>query len=370
MASRRSPIPWWTPSLGEREKSLVCKVIDRQFPNDGEYTARFEQRIAAWCGVPYAVAVTSGTAAMFLALAGCGVGPGDEVIVPDLTFIATANAVRLAGATPVLVDVRENDLTIDLHQVELALTDRTKALMPVHVSGRAAAMASLVELANRRHLAVIEDAAEALGSGVGGRPLGTFGDAGCFSFSPNKTLTTGQGGMVVTRNAVLHQRLRELKDQGRPVRGTGGADEHPSLGYNFKFTDLQAAVGLAQWEVVPERIEHQRRVFRWYQERLKGVAGVRLPGFNLETGECPQWVDAVVEDRDGLHDYLLAQGILTRKFWFPVHTQGPYRCSGERFAISTRLSHSGLWLSSDLSLTETEVDVVCEAMRDWSRRRS
>jgi perosamine synthetase len=356
-------LPWWEPVLGAREKLLLGDVIDSGFPNDGEWTTAFEKRVAEVCGVPYAVAVTSGTAAIFLALAASGIGPGDEVIVPDVTFIATANAVRLAGATPVLVDVRVSDLNIDPEAVERAITPRTRAVVPVHVSGRASDMPALASIATRHSLRIVEDAAEAFGSRLGGRALGSFGVAGCFSFSPNKTVTTGQGGMVVTSDPEAHQCLRELKDQGRPVRGTGGADEHVSLGYNFKLTNLQAAVGLAQMEALAERLEHQRQLYAWYQEGLEGVAGVRLLEFDVAGGEVPQWVDALVDDRDAVHDRLRDAGIATRKFWHPLHTQAPYRRDPQAFPVSAEVGAKGLWLPSALRLAREDVARVCHLIR-------
>lgn len=363
MAGKR--IDWWTPVMGRREKELLCEVVDANFPNDGPLTAAFERRIAEICELPYAVAVTSGTAALFLGLVACGVGPGDEVIVPDITFIATANAVRMAGAEPVLVDVDPDSFCLDPSCVRAAITRRTKAMIPVHVSGRAAALPNLLGIAREYGLRVVEDAAEALGSRAYGAPLGSFGDVGCFSFSANKTITTGQGGMMVTKDAGLHQRLRELKDQGRPVRGTGGADEHVSLGFNFKFTDLQAAMGLAQVEDFAARREHLRRTYGLYRQYLGDHPLVRLPGFDVDGGECPQWVDALVPDRDGLHDHLLGRDMHTRKFWYPLHTQAPYRTGDDRFPASMRVSFGALWLPSALTLSAEDIRVVSTCIRDY-----
>ena len=360
-------IPWWAPQLGDREKVLVAEVIDGNFPNDGEYTTRFEQQVAALCDLPHAVATTSGTTAIFLALAACGIGPGDEVLVPDLTFIATANAVSLAGATPILVDVDRRTGNMNTAALASAITPKTRAIVPVHVSGRGAAMDGIMDIARQHRLRVVEDAAEALGSWYNGRPLGSIGDAGCFSFSPNKTITTGQGGMVVTRDEAIHLRLRELKDQGRPVRGTGGADEHLSIGFNFKLTNVQSAIGLAQLEQFERRRTHLRALYRAYAERLAAIERIRLFGFDVDAGSCPQWIDADVDDRDGLHDYLLARNIHTRKFWYPIHTQTPYRQSDERFGGSVYVSNRGLWLPSALSLTTSDVNRVCDHIRDWSR---
>ncbi len=362
-------IDWWKPVMGHREKELLCEVIDSNFPNDGEYTKSFEQRISELCGVPYAVATTSCTAAMFLGLAASGVGPGDEVLVPDITFVATANAVKLAGGTPILVDVDSKSFCMDPASAEAAISSRTKAILPVHISGRAAPMPALLELARRHGLRVVEDAANALGSFFNGKALGTFGDVGCFSFTATKTITTGQGGMVVTRDPQLHRRLRELKDQGRAERGTGGADTHASVGYNFKLTNLQAALGLAQLEELPDRLAHLRQLWRLYQEQLSNTAGIGVVEFNIEGGECPQWIDAQVEDRDSLHAYLLERNVHTRKYWYPLHTQVPYRGSGEKFPRSTEVSRKGIWLPSSLTLTSDDVLWVCQLIRDWAQSR-
>jgi len=324
----------------------------------------FEQRLAGLLSVKHAVAVTSGTAALFLALKAVGVGPGDEVLVPDVTFIATANAVTLAGARPVLVDIDPDTLTLDPRATAAAVTPRTRALIPVHVSGRGADMAALLQVAGRYGLEVVEDAAEALLSFQGGKALGTIGRLGCFSFSPNKTITTGQGGLVVTDDDRLAVRLRELKDQGRPVRGTGGDDVHASVGFNFKLTNLQAAVGLAQLELLPGRVLRLRAIYEFYRRELAGVPGLRLPGFT--DGEAPQWVDAVVEDRDRLAGWLTARQMHTRNSWHPIHTQAPYRLPDDGFPASTAACRRALWLPSSFTMTEPEQLSVCRAIQEFA----
>lgn len=354
-------IPWWTPQIAGDEYNLVRQVLDSNYINEGGVTAEFEREIAQRLGVKHAVAVTSGTAALFLALKGVGVGRGDEVIVPDVTFIATANAVDLTGAAPVLVDVDPNTLNVDPGAVSQAVTARTKAIVPVHVSGRPADMTAIMDIARAHGLAVIEDAAEGFMSKLGGRYLGTLGQAGCLSFSPNKTITTGQGSMILTNDDDLHIRLRELKDQGRPARGTGGDDLHHTIGYNFKLTNLQAAVGLGQLSQLSNRLECQTRIYRLYAERLRDLPGIRLPGFDVDNGVVPQWTDAVVERRDELDAYLSERGAQCRRFWFPLHTQAPYRQPDERFPNSTRVIPRALWLSSAFTLSDDDVMTVC----DW-----
>ena len=358
-------LEFWTPQFGPEEKTLLAEVVDSGFLNDGPLTSRFERQVADLLGAKHVVATTSGTAAIFLSLAALGVGPGDEVITPDVTFIATQNAVSLTGAKPVLVDVNPDTLNIDSEAVERAVTPRTKAIVPVHVTGRAADMEALAAVSNRHGLAIVEDAAEAFLSKHQGKCLGTFGIAGCFSLSPNKTITTGQGGLIATNDDRVHVRLRELKDQGRPVRGTGGDDAHNSVGYNFKFTDMQAAVGLAQLRDVPRRVERMRSIHRGYRDGLRGVEGVRVIPFRIEDGELPQWTDVLAERRDELFSHLAARGMHGRRFWHPIHTQPPYLAPAEHFPNSSRQIPRAMWLPSAFTLTDEDVATVCAEIRNF-----
>jgi perosamine synthetase len=362
-------LEFWTPQFGAEEKALLAGVIDSGFLNDGEVTTRFERQMAELLGCKHVVATTSGTAAIFLALAGIGVGAGDEVIVPDATFIATANAVTLTGAKPVLVDIDPLRLTLDPQSVERAVTTRTKAIVPVHVSGRAADLAAIMDIAARHRLSVVEDAAEALLSRHLGKCLGTFGIAGCFSLSPNKTITTGQGGLVATDDDRLHVRLRELKDQGRPVRGTGGDDLHNSIGYNFKFTNLQAAVGLAQLKDVPLRLVRMKSINRGYAEGLRGVSGISVLPFCMEEGAVPQWTDVLVDCCEELYGHLAERGIRGRRFWHPLHTQAPYRLPGDQFPNSTKQIPHAMWLPSAFTLTDADIMGICREIRGFLEQR-
>ena len=351
------------PQLGDTERTLVDEVFDINFLNDGEYTRRFEQQLAERLGCKHAVAVTSGTAALFLAMKGLGIGDGDEVIVPDVTFIASANAVTMTGATPVLVDMDETTFQIDPALARNAITPRTKAIMPVHVSGRSADMPAILQLANAHNLSVVEDAAEALMSSRHGKYLGTHGNAGIFSFSPNKTITTGQGGAVVTDDDELHTAVLQLKDQGRPVRGTGGDDQHPVVGFNFKLTNMQAAVGLGQLGYLDRRIERMRLIYEQYKSELDSCSAIRFPGFNVSDGEVPQWTDIVVDRRDELVADLSAAGIDTRNYWHALHTQPPYKKPDDEFPVASRTIPRAMWLPSAFTLTESDVSRVSEQVR-------
>jgi perosamine synthetase len=361
-------IRWWAPQIGTEEKKFLGKVISSHFPNEGDLTARFEKKIASLLGVKHAVAVTSGTAALFLALKALGIGKGDEVIVPDVTFIATANAVELTGARSVLVDIDPLTLNISPEVAEKACTEKTRAILPVHVSGRGCNMKDIMRIAEKRGIYIVEDAAEAFMSKFEGQYLGTFGRLGCFSFSAHKTITTGQGGMVVTDDELLSVRLRELKDQGRPKRGTGGDDRHDSLGYNFKFTDLQAAVGLGQLKYLNSRLSAMRRIHIRYKKNLKGLDGISVFDFDTASGEMPQWTDAIAEDRDGLDSFLEKNNIDCRRFWLPVHTQIPYRLPDAGFPNSTALARKAIWLPSAFTMTTRDVDYVCDKIKDFYKR--
>jgi perosamine synthetase len=245
-----------------------------------------------------------------------------------------------------------------------AVTKKTRAVIPVHLSGRAADMSSLCDLARRHKLRIVEDAAEALVSHYrDGRALGTIGDAGCFSFSPNKMITTGQGGAVVTDDDTLAKRLREIKDQGRPTRGTGGDDVHVSVGFNFKFTNLQAAVGLGQLDLLGIRRRRVRQIYEMYRERLEAIDDVRLVGFDEH--ESPLWIDAIVARRDELDAHLRAHNIHGRRFWHALHTQAPYKQSRAKLKHSSELVPRAFWLPSSFLMTNDDVRRVCNVVRSF-----
>jgi perosamine synthetase len=358
-------IAWWQPELGEEEREHVLQVLASNYINDGEVSEEFARRIALLTNAKLSLGVTSGTAAIYLSLVALGIGHGDEVIVPDMTFIATANAVSMTGARPVLVDVDLDTLNISVAAMEAAITSKTKAVVPVHVSGRAADMENILRLCRQRELVVVEDAAEAFCSRHSHRHLGTFGQTGCFSFSPNKVITTGQGGVIVTDDEETFHRLRQLKDQGRPVRGTGGADTHDSIGFNFKLTNLQAAVGLGQLAKLSGRLERIRQTYRIYRDELAEVQGIRVLPFKIDQGEQPQWIDALAERRDELDTFLAKNGAGCRRFWFPLHTQKPYRRDDSDFPNSTRLGKQAIWLPSAFQMADSDVKTVCRLIKKF-----
>ncbi|MBI2627865.1 MAG: DegT/DnrJ/EryC1/StrS family aminotransferase [Candidatus Niyogibacteria bacterium] len=366
---KNKKIPWWMPQIGNQERKLIKKVLDTNFINEGPLTYKFEQKVAQLLNVSYAVATTSGTTALFLVLKGLNIGHGDEVIVPDFTFIATANAVHLTGAKPILVDIDPETANINSKSAQHAITPRTKAIIPVHMTGRAANMKSMLAIAKKYNIYVVEDAAESFMSQYNGRYLGAIGDAGCFSFSPNKTITTGQGGMIVTNNKTLYQRIKELKNQGRPFGGAQDDRRHNIIGYNFKFTDIQAALGLGQLCYLNKRIQRMKKIYRLYADNLKNVKRVTMYKTGVNRGEIPQWTDAIVENRDALNEFLKAKNVFCRPYSQPLHTQPPYRLPDSQFPNSTKLCSKSIWLPSAFTLSNKDILTVSKYIREFYAER-
>lgn len=358
-------IPWFAPAFENDEAEALAEVISSGYVNDGPKCREFEAVMAERLGVPHAAVVTSGTTAITLSLLAAGFRPGDEAIVPDFTFIATANAVTLAGGVVRFADIEPDRLLLDPTLLEQRLTPRTRAIVPVDVNGRGCDYGALEGFCRAHDLILVCDTAEGLGSSQNGQPLGTFGDAGCFSFSPNKFMTMGQGGLVVTRSQQIADRLREMKDQGRRVQGTGGDDNHPLIGYNFKLTDLQAAVGLRQLRSLDARLDRARQRDRWYRAALHGVNDLRLPARRDENEVC-LWTDLLSDRAEEISAALKAADIGHRRFWNPVHSQGAYagtEGAEGAFPVTESVSREGLWLPSTFDITEETVARTCDVIR-------
>ena len=315
-------LPVATPSIGPLEKAYVAAAVESGWVSSaGPYIRKFEQAFASYTDCSHAIATCNGTAALHLILAALRIGPGDEVIVPSLTFIATAHAVLQTGATPVFADVDAETWCIDPAAVERAMTPSTRAIIAVHLYGHPADMEALGSIARRRGVVVIEDAAEGLGAAIGGRPAGSLATAAAFSFYGNKTITTGEGGMVTTNDARLAERIEFLKDHGMHKTRRYF---HTELAFNYRMTNLQAALGCAQMERIGELVEQRRRVFHWYSAKLRSVGGIRLnyerPGFR-----SGYWLPCVVldnhseADRAAVQQELTRQEIDTRPFFVPMH---------------------------------------------------
>ncbi|HEX6977944.1 MAG TPA: aminotransferase class I/II-fold pyridoxal phosphate-dependent enzyme [Alphaproteobacteria bacterium] len=363
--ARPKRIPVAEPCLAGNELKYVTECITTNWiSSQGTFVRRFETDFAARLGVPHALAVSNGTVALHLALTAFGIGPGDEVIVPDLTFAATINAVIHAGATPVIVDVDPNTWNLDPAAAAAAITPRTRAIMPVHLYGQPADMDAIMDLAKRHDLIVIEDAAEAAGSFHRDRPCGAIGHAGTFSFFSNKLITTGEGGMVVFRDAKPAERARMLRDHGmNPARRYW----HDDVGFNYRLTNLQAAIGCAQLEQFDRFLARKLEIARAYRRRLSQIDGLLLPA-EIDGWANSYWVFSLILDgrrfgidRDQLMARLDKAGIETRPVFHPLHAMPPYRgYAGSRdLPNATRLSGAGLSLPSGVTLTDGEIDYVC-----------
>jgi perosamine synthetase len=354
-------IPLFEPWLGEEELTQITEVIKSKWIAEGEKTREFEKKIATLCGVKHAVAVSNGTVALYVALKLLGVGEGDEVIVPDFTFIASANSVKLTGAIPVFVDVDEKTFNIDPESTEKAITQKTKAIMPVHIYGQAADMDRIGELARKYALYIVEDAAQGIGVKFKGKPVGGFGDMGCLSFYADKTLTTGEGGMILTNDDKLAEQCILMKNQGR-LRA--GAYIHPHIGYNFRLSDLQAAIGLGQLSKLSTIIEMKKRKEKLYRDGLIDIKAIEFPYIDPMVYNVPFRINILVDDPEGLQKFLEKEGIGSRRFFYPLHRQPCYNVGGQ-FPNAEKAYARGLSLPSSVALSEQQILYICQKIRSF-----
>ena len=361
-------IPMAAPVLGEEELANVISAVRSGWISSlGAFVREFEEGFAAFCRARYGIAVANGTQALHLALVAAGVGPGDEVLVPTLTFVATASAVRYCGATPVFVDASRESWQLDVSQLEAKLTARTKAIVPVHVYGHPCDMEPIRQLAGPQGLAVVEDAAEAHGAEYRGRRVGALGDVGCFSFYGNKLITTGEGGMCVTDDAVLADRLRLLRDHAMDPKRPYW---HEVVGYNYRMTNLQAAVGVAQLKRLPAFIDKKRQLAAWYREALRPLAEAGRLQLHPEASWARSvfWMYSVVLAEtevpvETVRVRLRDAGVDSRPFFHPVHTLPPY-ATGERLPVAQALAARGINLPSGVALERDDVERVSRALGD------
>jgi perosamine synthetase len=364
-----SPIPLARPDIGDRELELVTQVLRSDVLALGPFAPRFEAAIAAVAGRREGIACSSGTAGLHMGVRALGIGEGDEVITTPFSFVASANCVLYERATLRFVDIEEESLGLDPVLVDAAATPATRAVLPVHVFGRPCRIVEIEALARQHGWRVIEDACEGLGSSVGGRPLGAFGDVAVFAFYPNKQITTGEGGMVVTDDPELADTIRSLRNQGRDTDGTWL--RHVRLGYNYRLDELSAALGVAQVERLAELQAGRARVAAAYEAALGGEDWVRLP--HAGPGEVVDWFVYVVRldpriDRDGLIGRLAALGIPARPYFSPLHLQPFYQSElgfkpGD-FPVTERVASSTLAIPFSSRLTEGEVGRVADALRE------
>jgi perosamine synthetase len=354
-----------SPVIGETEKRYVADCLDSSWISSiGRYLSRFEEGFAAFCEVKHAIATNNGTTAIHLALVALGIGPGDEVIVPTLTYIATANAVRYCGATPVLVDCDEETLNIDVRAIESKITARTRAIIPVHLYGHPVDMDPILDIAKEHNLYVVEDAAEAHGARYRGRMVGSMGTCATFSFYGNKIVTTGEGGMVTTNDDELAAKLRLYRGQGvDPNRRYW----HPVIGYNYRMTNIAAAIGCAQLERVNEALAYRRRLASWYSNGLSQIPGLILPA-QKDYAKHVYWMYTVLlpkcsaEMRDLVREILESRGVETRPVFYPMHVLPPYEEDWTQYPKATECAARGMSLPTHELLTEEDVGYICDQL--------
>lgn len=373
MAIDHMQIPQVSPWLGEAERAAAERVIASGWITEGPRAAEFGARLNDLIGAPYGVFAPNGTLALYLGLVAAGVGLGDEVIVPDITFIASANAAIMAGATPVFADVDADCYQLDVEACERVVTKRTRAVMPVHLYGMAANMPEVMAFAQRRGLIVVEDAAQALGVRYRGKHAGAFGAVGCFSFFADKTITTGEGGYVVCQSEAVYERLRLLRNQGRMDRGSF---VHPAIGYNFRITDIQAAIGLAQLAKLDMIIARKLAILSWYRRELDSLPDVRFLPVEPGSEYAPFRVVLLCRAAHRLMDRLAQRGIQPRTFFYPLHRQpcfahlgasggGAQDFDDARFPNAIHGYEHGVALPVFPTLSEREVAYICATIRDF-----
>jgi perosamine synthetase len=361
-------IPVYRPDIGRTELTYVAECLKTGWISSrGHFVKDFEDSFAKYLGAKHAIAVCNGTVALHLALLALGIGEGDEVIVPTLTYVASVNAIKYVNATPVFAESHPVYWNLDPAAIEERITPRTKAIMVVHLYGHPCDMSPILEIAEKHDLFVIEDAAEAHGAEYKGRKVGNFGEINTFSFYGNKIITTGEGGMVVTDNDAFSDLCVRLKGQG--VSRTE-MYWHDILGYNYRMTNIAAAIGLAQLERVTKTLKRKREIANLYERELNGVDGVVLQG------EAPwalsvYWMFSILvapEKRDRLRHYLSQRGVETRPFFHPAHMMPIYaEYNNQQFPVAQEIAARGINLPSGPTLTDVEVKHVCNAVKRFLR---
>ncbi|MBM4269844.1 MAG: DegT/DnrJ/EryC1/StrS family aminotransferase [Deltaproteobacteria bacterium] len=362
-------IPVCEPDLSGNEERYVLECVRTNWISSaGAFITRFEKRFAEFCGTKHAVACTSGTAALQLAFYTLGIGPGDEVVMPTFTMVATPNTARHCGATPVFVDSEPHTWNMDVTKLAAAITPRTKAIVPVHTYGHPVDMDPLLELARSRGILVVEDAAEAHGATYKGRTIGGLGDAACFSFYANKIITTGEGGMITTDDDDLATKARNIRDHAFSKERHFW---HRAVGHNFRMTNLQAAVGVAQMERVDSLVQRRIDNAKRYNGHLKDVRGITLPPADANVRNVYWMYSILVGDefgasRDELRRHLAENAIETRTFFIPMHLQPIYYRPEYRgaFPVAEMLCRRGFYLPSAPTLTADQIDFICDKIRE------
>jgi perosamine synthetase len=356
------------PYLGDRERELLLEAFDSGWiSSKGSFIKKFEDEFARYCHRSYGVSVGNGTLAIHLALLALGVGPGDEVLVPSFTFIASVNPIRHVGATPVFVEVDKKTLTVDVEDFKKKITPKTKAAIMVPLYGHSVDYDPLLILCDEHNIHVVEDAAEAHGSKYKGKRVGKFGDLSCFSFYGNKIITTGEGGIILTDNESLYEKMKILKNHGM---SPNQKYEHPIVGYNFRMTNLQAAIGCAQLEKIETILAKRREINEQYEFHLKEIVDTGKIVFQprAEWAELNHWFFSILlvqpEKRDQLMQALQEKGIDSRPFFSPIHKQACYTDYAHlEFPVTELLSKQGINLPTHPGLESKDIALISSILK-------
>lgn len=354
-------ISWWRTSFGRDEARKIAESIANEHISQGLVTEAFEKAVAEKLGIPYVVATTSGSMAIVISLLAAGVKPGDEVIVPNRTWIATAHAPLLLGAKPVLVDVEPGQPIIDVKQIENKITKKTKVILPVHLNGRSVDISKINKIAKKHNLLVIEDAAQSFCSKNKSVFLGTQSFAGCFSLAVAKIISTGQGGFVVTKNKKIYEELKLIRTHG--ITDFINVTYH-RFGFNFRFTDIQASIGIVQLKQVEKRVENVIKIYKKYAESIKDLPFLKLIPVDLKSGEVPIYIEVLCPQRDKLVKYLDKHGVQTRPF-YPDLNLSPYLKTPEKFPNSEVFGKQGLFLPCGPAQPLENVDRVIKVLKGF-----
>lgn len=358
-------IPQIQPWIDDSEWQEVKKVIESTYLTENKVTAQFETNIKTLTGAKHAIAVCNGTAALYCILKALDIGHGDEVIVPNLTFVASSNAVIMAGAKPVFCPVKADTLCIDVEAAAELVNENTKGIMPVHLYGQSADLDAVLAFAKQFEIKVIEDAAQAIGVEFNNRHVGYYGDAGAISFYGNKTMTCGEGGVILTNSDLIAQSCRRLKNHGRSRRGTF---IHEQIGFNFAMTEMQAAVGVAQLRKLPAIIERKDKIYQAYQSSLKDLPQLEPIFIDPRCKPVHWFTSFYAENRVELADYLAERGIQTRIFFCPLHLQPCYEGwdnSNQDYSVSQSAYERGISLPSAYNLTDQEQDFIIAEIHNF-----
>lgn len=357
-------IPQFMPYIGNDEYDGIKDCFDQNWITEGPKSAEFMEQLLDLTGAKYGVFAPNGTLAIYLALVAAGIRPGDEVLVPDFTFLGSASSVVMAGGIPVFCDVNSDNFQIDLESAERVLTVNTKFIMPVHIYGTCCDMKSIIDFARLHNLKIIEDAAQAVGVKLGNQHAGTFGSVGTFSFFADKTITTGEGGLIVTNDPSIYESLRYLRNQGRINRGSF---IHPQIGYNFRITDIQAAVGLQQLSKLEEIKAKKKAIWDYYYNQLSGIDVIKFFKPNPSATFIPFRVAILSASKQIIDSALEKAGVETRSFFYPMRRQPCFNdMTSDRKVeyVSDYAFDHGICLPSFASLTEEQLAYVCKTVRE------